>query len=183
MILTKNIQSGLSVYDYSNILLGGFDNIIQGIVKLNSDLVNLNADFSDFITAELLYNDDFYVSKSPQVQLPTNQANTTTQQIKGFESQSIYDLNLMGYSGFDNIVNFLKDNNINSLNNQSVQGIVANFNANLNINLSLNSIINNKGYIFVTGVFKNVMTNFILRQDGFYLLRQDGGRFIRQTNA
>lgn len=69
------------------------------------------------------------------------------------EGQSIYDVNLMYYSGLDHLVKFCKDNNIDNINDQDVSGRELIFDTNLNSDLSSTSIVNKKGFVFTTGVF------------------------------
>lgn len=72
------------------------------------------------------------------------------QKIIAKTGQSIYDVNLMYYSGFDSIVKFCKDNGIENLNQLDVSGKELSFDTNLNNALSSTSIVNNKGLVFTT---------------------------------
>jgi hypothetical protein len=171
MTLNAKVQGQYSIYDYSNIFLGGFDNIVQGLLKPNPEFINMDVDLADFVAKNINYESDYYISKSPQIQLSVSKNKSTIKQINGFSGQNIYDLNLMCYSGFDNIIAFIKENNINSINDHEVQGLVANFNTNLNNDLSLNSIILKKGYVFTTGVFIN---GYRITEDYFFRITEDG---------
>ncbi len=73
--------------------------------------------------------------------------------IKASEGQSIYDVNNMYYSGFDNIVKFCKDNNVENLNDLDMSSRTLEFDTNINPDLSSTSIINSRGLVFKTGKF------------------------------
>lgn len=172
MILTATIQRGLNIYDYSNVLLGGFDNIILGMMTLNPQLVNLNVDLSDFATQDITYDDAYYVDRSPQIQLPITSPPSNVYSIQCRSDQSLYDINLQGYSGFDNMVQFMVDNHINSTNNQSVSGVLATFNKNQNSDLSTRAVIEKKGYVFAT-LFSDP-SMYRITDDGFFRITDDG---------
>lgn len=174
MIKTSKIQFGKTIYDYSNILLGGFDNIIT-IIQLNPDFVSMDVDLDDFATKKLVYDDQYYQAKTVQVQLGTPAADATIKYITSLSEQNLYDLNLMAYSGFDHVVKFLIDNSINSTNNQDLGLKTYKFDTTLNTDESLSVIVKNKGYVFSTGAIATRI------EETFYRLTEAGD--IRETEA
>lgn len=95
----------------------------------------------------------------------------------GSEGQSIYDVNLMYYSGFDNVVKFCKDNGINGLNDLNVSGKKLLFDTNLNSQLATTDVINNRGLVFVTGVY---LEDVRITDDGSVRITDEG--YLRVTD-
>lgn len=179
MINTTKIKDGLSIYDYSNIFLGGFDNIIT-LIQLNPQFVNMDADLSDFVTQYLTYDDAYFEDRTIQIQLSISAAPPTIKYLQSVSGQSLYDLNLATYSGFDNLINFCQDNNINNTNVTDLGLRSFKFDTTLNLNLSLSAVVKNKGYVFVSA--KNATTigapSFLLLETGDFLLLETGDKII-----
>ena len=70
--------------------------------------------------------------------------------LQTYKGQSLYDVALHAYSGFDNMITLLVDNDINSINDQSVGTREITFDTDLNPDLSLSNTITRKGAIFAT---------------------------------
>jgi hypothetical protein len=66
------------------------------------------------------------------------------------EGQSLYDVALQAYSGFDNMVTLLADNDINSINDQDVGVREITFDTDLNPDLSLSNVVGKKALVFAT---------------------------------
>lgn len=90
------------------------------------------------------------------------------------KGQSLYDVALHAYSGFDNMVKLLTDNDINSINDQSVGTREIIFDTDLNPDLSVSNVIEGKAYVFAT---LNVGISRIT--EGRYIrITEDGSRRI-----
>lgn len=66
------------------------------------------------------------------------------------EGQSLFDVGLHAYSGFDNMIKLLTDNDINSINDMSVGTREITFDTDLNPDLSLSNVIDRRGLVFAT---------------------------------
>lgn len=150
MFTVRKIQSGFTLYDYANILYGGFDNILT-LIQLNPKLESMDVNLNDFATQELTYDTDLYQNTTTQIQLPITPPASTIRYVSGKDQQNLYDLNLMSYSGFDSFVKFMVDNEINSTNKQDLAFKNYKFDTNFNKDLSLLAIVEKKGYVFVSG--------------------------------
>lgn len=176
MLQDRKIESGVSIYDYSNTLLGGFDNLIT-LLTHNPKFININVNLSDFTTQDIIWDDDDYESKAPQVELSNINAPSTIGFITGLSQQNLYDVNLKVYSGFDSLVKFLVDNSVNSINDHDVAFKVFKFDSTANNNLSLKAAIDKRGYVFAT---KKVFNGkgFLLQESGYLLLQENGFKII-----
>jgi hypothetical protein len=97
--------------------------------------------------------------------------------IKTFETtegMSLYDVALHTYSGFDNMIKFLVDNDINSINHQSVGTREIIFDTDLNPDLSLSNVIGKRGFVFAT---VNVGIERVT-EDRIVRITEDGARRI-----
>lgn len=198
MILTTKITSGLSIYDYSLSLNGGFNNIIA-LIKLNPFLENINCDaefltdsegnyvlddkgyrvilglkgMGRFLGMELSYDTNDFENNVPQIGTYVSKKVTTINQITGKYGQSYYDIALMAYGGFDNFIKLLVDNSIISTNEQDSGGVVFNFDTSIASDYALRNEIKKKGLVFVTGVEINHLSdedNAILDDKGYRIL-------------
>jgi hypothetical protein len=176
MLRETKIKSGLNLYDYANIVYGGFDNIVT-LIQLNPVLESMDVDLGDFATKPLVYDDKYYSQKTIQIQLTAIKPTSSIKTITGRKGQNLYDLSLLAYSGFDNFVKFCIDNGINSTNDHDVSFKNFKFDTNLNNDLTLQTVINKKGYVFATGVASNITGN-LLQEDGFYLLQENGFKIL-----
>lgn len=176
MLQEAKIKAGFTIYDYANILYGGFDNILT-LIELNPSFVNLNVDLNDFVTQKLVYDDVYYSAKTLQIQLPVLAEKSTIKEIVGKAGQSLFDLCLMCYCDFDNFLKFCTDNQINSTNDHNTTFKNFKFDTNLNNNLSLFFQINKKKYSFATNVLLDE-SGFLLQEDGFFILQEDGFKLI-----
>jgi hypothetical protein len=150
MFSVRKIQSGLTLYDYANVLYGGFDNILT-LIQFNPKLESMDVDLNSFATQELTYDTGLYQNTTTQIQLPVTPAASTIKYTLGKDQQNLYDLNLMAYSGFDSFVKFMLDNDINSANKQDLAFKNYKFDTNFNKDLSLLAIASKKGYVFISG--------------------------------
>lgn len=176
MLREANIQAGLSIYDYANILYGGFDNIVT-LIQLNPDFESMDVVMEDFAAKKIVYNDAYYQARTVQVQLSKAKEESTNGTIKGLEGQNLYDVCLMAYSDFDNFVKLCIDNGINSTNDHNVSFKEFIFDTKLNNNLTLQGIIKKKGYVFATGTYPvEVVEGFLIQENGFFLLQENGDK-------
>lgn len=93
------------------------------------------------------------------------------QTIQGREGMSIYDACLMCYSGFDNIIKFLKDNGIENMNDMNMAGRTLVYDTNLSQSTSLNSVINNRGFVFATAELQEQVRT---TEDGYVRITEQG---------
>jgi hypothetical protein len=90
------------------------------------------------------------------------------------EGQSLWDIGLMSYSGFDNMIKLCTDNDINSINDLSVGTREIIFDTDLNPDLSLSNSITKKGYVF--GTLDVVF--YRITEDGDLRITEDGHKRI-----
>lgn len=147
---TTKILSNQTIWDISNNVYGGFDNIIT-LIQLNPDLESIDADLQDFATDTLSYDSVYYVSRTPQLQLNTPTITSSIKQVSGQSNQSIYDLVLDKYGDLGMMVKFIQDNeNLSSINDLNVVGKTFNFDSDENKSGALKAVIEKRGYVFAS---------------------------------
>lgn len=199
MILTVKIDSGKSIYDYSMALYGGFDNIID-LIKLNPSLINMDCDasflvdesgnyvldefgnriitgiggFDKFVGQSLSYDSNVYSPNVPQIGTYVSREVNPIKSISVKDGQSIYDIALMAYGGFDQVVKLFEDSGILSINQTNLKGEVCNFDSTVATDYSLRDVIQKKGLVFST----SIDFGFLLDEDGGYILDEFNNRII-----
>jgi len=145
MELDYKVNSGQSIFDVSNLVLLGMDNIVMGLLSpSNKSLISV-------LTLEtLIYNDSYVQDKTIQLQLDVPKTNPDYV-VKGKDGQSTFDLCVMNYGNLDKLVSMIQENsNLVSINDIDVSLKEINFNANKSIQDYTVSAIAKKGYIFGT---------------------------------
>jgi hypothetical protein len=157
MVRDYKTNKGQNIFDIANSELGGIDNIYNGILKVNNISIN------DTLIDNLNIDYDFYTSKIIQIELNVNK-NLNKISINCLKGQSVYDVVLSVYSSLDNVINFVRNNNVISLNELDFSGKVVTFDEN---NLTSNyKIFKNKGYKFTSIYMPNFDENIVW--DGIY---------------
>ena len=98
------------------------------------------------------------------------------QEITSSRGQSIYDVNSMYYGGYDSVVKFCMDNNINDLNALDVGNKTLLFDSNVNTNLASTTVIVNRGYVFTTLISQE---DYRITEDSNIRVTDDG--YVRIT--
>lgn len=171
MVKDLKILEGRSIYDIANDVLGGFDNIYAGIIQINPVIESIDFDLNTIATQSIRYDDAYYSTPILQIQLDVKLSNPVTE-FKGLENQSIFDAVLMTYGNLGNTFDFIKENGIVSLNNQSIALKNLIFDTNNVTDISLFRAIKSKRYVFAS-LFKNP-NSFLLQENGFYILQENG---------
>ncbi len=177
MLQGRSIEDQLTIWDYSNILLGGFDNVVLGLMVNNPDFESIDVDLDDFVGKTIAWDDSYYKSQTVQLQLSNTSTSEPYNYGTGLDGQTLYDLILMNRGSLDNIVQTLVLNNWDNINNHIVTGTLFKFDK-LKSNDSLTTVINKKSYVFGSGGAEFELS-YLLRVDGRYLLKADGSKIVK----
>lgn len=179
MLQGRNIEDQLTIWDYSNILLGGFDNIVMGLMVNNPDFESVDVDLDDFVGKTITWDDSYYKSQTVQLQLSSVSNQSQYSFYSGLDAQTLYDIILMNQGTFDNIVSFLELNNWDNINQHIVTGKIFKFDK-LKSDQSLTKVVSRKNYVFGSGGAEFELT-YLFRTDGTYLLKADGSKIVRNV--
>lgn len=155
MELEFKAKQGQSVFDVSNILLYGMDNIVNGLLKPSSKT------FISILTNDtLIYNNDFIQNNTIQLELFIPSV-SSEYKVTGLDNQSTFDLCIMNYANLDKLLTMIQENtNIVSINDIDVSLKVFNFNEKNLTEAYVTSIIKKKRYSFAT-IDKSNMGNIV----------------------
>lgn len=150
MIKQSNIQSNQTIWDIANDKYGGFDNILT-LIQLNPNYLSIDVNLENFLSVPLVYDDQYYVSNAPQIEISAPKYVNPIRQVTGEENQNIYDLVLMVYGDLNMMYKFIQDNpNISSTNDLNVSGKTFNFDSSLNNNGPLLAAVEKRRYNFAS---------------------------------
>lgn len=144
------------------------------LIAANPQIENLNSNLTGMTL-------NYIESKITQKQIIKTLTVSQTPVIVNF-NQSLFDLALQYDGKAENVYGLIIRNGLENI-AVDPTGIALNYTLN---RTTVPIYYRNTGNTIATKPIKatgNLISNFILRQDGSYLLRQDLGKIIRQTNA
>lgn len=171
MLKENKILAGQTIFDLSNISLGGMDNIMT-LIALNPQFESLDVDLADFVGQNYIYDDAYYQNRTYQLQLPTPKEPSNIGTVLGYDNQSLEDLCLMAYGSLDFFVKFISDNNY-KLNSPEIATKTATFDKSLVIDGSLKPILTKKGYILAGGLVNETIDNYRITENDITRYTED----------
>lgn len=165
------LREGNTIYD-ALLKTYGLDYAYKLIQENNIPSIN-----SAFLSGEIInYDETFQIPKIPDVAQTSKGISSSIKSLTGKEGQSIYDLALMSYGSFDNILKLIQDSQIDSLNESEFYRKSVSYDENFIVdNIYYNKIIK-AGTVINTsqgGVIKvlgNEDVTYFGTEDGFLIM-------------
>ncbi len=168
-------QSNQSIYDVLIAIGYTMDNAIS-FIKQNPQIDNIDVDIYSLSDRNVSY-----------INIPSTPADVVKQAVNpgsniifitAYNNQSIYDLSLNAYAGVDNIIKLVKDNGIDSIDEDSFNHKSFSYDINFIQDTGFYNQTTKKRKIIATGFIPDLQVkvlgtengNYIITENGFYIL-------------